>query len=274
MKRLLLFALLLIVLSSGRAQDSRTTNFPKKSTPVKAIPAKQDVWVFILAGQSNMAGRGLVEPEDTIINTRILSIDAGGNLIYAQEPLHFYEPTMTGLDCGVAFGRTLLKTLPRSVSVLIIPAAVGGSSIEQWLGDSTYRNVRLLTNFREKVAIGRKYGIIKGVLWHQGESDANKKNIPFYADRLRTLFTLFRSTIQNSTLPILLGELGSYSAAKEDWNSINQAIRKYSAGDPYTAVIPTGDFQDKGDHIHFNSQGQRELGQRFATAYIELMKNK
>jgi hypothetical protein len=149
MKRWLFFPLILMIVSFGCAQDVRTKYFPGVADPVELIPKKENVWVFLLAGQSNMAGRGLVEPEDTVVNKWILSIDADGKLVYAKEPLHFYEPTMTGLDCGVAFGRTLLKTLPPGVSVLIIPTAVGGSSIAQWLGDSIHRNVRLLTNFRE-----------------------------------------------------------------------------------------------------------------------------
>jgi len=34
--------------------------------PVERIPAKENVWVFMLAGQSNMAGRDFVEPQDTL----------------------------------------------------------------------------------------------------------------------------------------------------------------------------------------------------------------
>jgi len=59
---------------------------------------KKKTWVFILAGQSNMAGRGVVEAEDTITHPRIKTIDKNGNIILAKEPLHFYEPTMAGLD--------------------------------------------------------------------------------------------------------------------------------------------------------------------------------
>jgi hypothetical protein len=31
---------------------------------------KENVWVFIMAGQSNMAGRGIVEPEKTRFPTK------------------------------------------------------------------------------------------------------------------------------------------------------------------------------------------------------------
>ena len=50
---------------------------------------KKKTWVFILAGQSNMAGRGAVEAEDTITHPRINTNDKNGNIILAKEPLHF-----------------------------------------------------------------------------------------------------------------------------------------------------------------------------------------
>ena len=78
----------------------RTVNFPKHTEIAKEPKSKKKVWVFILAGQSNMAGRGWVEPEDTLAEKRLLTIDKDGQLIIAKEPLHFYEPNLAGLDCG------------------------------------------------------------------------------------------------------------------------------------------------------------------------------
>lgn len=247
----------------------RTTYFPKQTEIVTGTINKQNVWVFILAGQSNMAGRGIVGPQDTILNKRILSINKNGQLIVAKEPLHFYEPNLTGLDCGYSFGRTMIKNIPDSISILLIPAAVGGSSISQWLGDSLFRNVKLLSNFVAKAEIGKQYGVIKGILWHQGESDANKKDIPYYTERLSALFTRFRSAIGNDNLPILLGELGSFSKDKEHFRLINKAINDYSLRDPNTAVISTSDLKDKGDSLHFNSKSQRVMGRRFAEMYLK-----
>src|SRR5690606_21827038 len=139
------------------------------------LPDKENLWVFILAGQSNMAGRGFVEPQDTIPTERVLTINKKGEIIVAKEPLHFYEPTMTGLDCGLSFGKELVEQLPGSVSILLLPTAVGGSSIQRWLGDSSFRDVPLYANFEEKVHIGKNHGTIKGILWHQGENDAIKQ---------------------------------------------------------------------------------------------------
>src|SRR5690606_26716103 len=120
-----------------------------------------------------MAGRGAVEQQDTVSNNRVLTINKDGQIILAKEPLHFYEPGREGLDCGLSFGTYLVDHLPDSISVMIIPTAVGGSSINKWISDSPHRGVKMLSNFKLKVQLASQYGEIKGVLWHQGESDAN-----------------------------------------------------------------------------------------------------
>ena len=263
------FFLSSIFISCSTKPVERTKYFPKQTELASAAINKQNIWVFILAGQSNMAGRGIVEPQDTAVNKRILSINKKGDLIIAKEPLHWYEPERTGLDCGYSFGKTMIKNIPDSISVLLIPAAVGGSSISQWLGDSLYRNVKLFSNFLAKVEMAKQYGTIKGILWHQGESDANEKDIPYYKERLQKLFTKFRSAVGNNNLPVLMGELGSFSKDKEHFSLINKEINDYSLQDKYTAIISTRDLKDKGDSLHFNSKGQRAMGRRFAEVYLK-----
>jgi hypothetical protein len=254
------------------SDEQRKAFFPRSEIKPALIPEKEKIWVFVMAGQSNMAGRGLVEPKDTIPSERILTINRHGEIVIAKEPLHFYEPELTGLDCGMSFARTIIANAPSDVSVLMLPVAVGGSSISQWLGDSLYRNVKLLTNFREKTEIGQQYGNIKAILWHQGESDANSRDLPLYSERIATLTAIFRDIAGDNNLPVLLGELGSYSADPENWEGINLQIRKYSATDPLSAVIGTSDLKEKGDKIHFNSRSQRKMGRRFAEGFLEITK--
>ena len=253
----------------NRQPADRTKYFPTQMEIVNETKNRQHIWVFILTGQSNMAGRGFVEPEDTVPVKRLLTINERGQLIIAKEPFHFYEPSLTGLDCGYSFGTTLIKNIPDSISVLVIPTAVGGSSISQWLGDSVHRNVKLFSNFLDKLEIGKRYGILKGILWHQGESDANEKDIPLYPKRLSELMMMFRTSAGNSNLPVLLGELGSFSKDNENWKLINKAINEYSLHDKLTTVISTADLEHKGDSIHFDSKGQRAMGKRFAEAYLK-----
>lgn len=263
----IILSVILLVFCSYKTYVERTNHF---SEPMLNKIKKENVWVFIMAGQSNMAGRGIVEPEDRVPDKRILSINKDGQVIIAKEPLHFYEPERTGLDCGVSFAKTLLKKIPKNISILIIPTAVGGSSIRQWLGDSVYRGVKLYSNFLSKVEIAKQHGIIKGILWHQGESDANEKDIPLHKQRLHSLFSKFRETVGNNELPVLLGELGSFSENPVNFNLINKEMHEYVAEDKNSAIISTKDLKDKGDHLHFNSNGQRTMGKRFAKAYLNM----
>lgn len=278
MKKGLILIGIIFLAASTKAQEQvkeheRTGLFPKTETKPPALPEKEKIWVFILAGQSNMAGRGKVEASDTLPDPRILSINKHGELIHAKEPLHFYEPGMAGLDCGLSFAKALLPSIPDDVSLLIIPTAVGGSAISQWINDDTFRQVPLLSNFREKVALGKQYGTVKGILWHQGENDALKpETIAVHQRQLQQLFKIFRKEVGHKKLPVFLGELGSFSANDEGRQAINAQIRKFVAADRHAFLIETGDLNHNGDQIHFDSRGQRLMGERFAQAYTDQMR--
>ena len=50
----------------------------------------------------------------------------------------------------------------------------------------------------------KQYGTIKGILWHQGEGDANEKGMPVYKENMQKLFGIFRTEAGKKKLPILL----------------------------------------------------------------------
>lgn len=252
------------------ASNHHTSSLLKQNVPINKMPGKQNLWVFILAGQSNMAGRGLVEPQDTLTNPRILTITKNNQWILAREPLHLYEPSLKGLDCGMSFGREIIRNLPDSVSIALIPCAVGGSSIGQWLGDSLHRGVYLMSNLKSKIDYAKQFGTIKGILWHQGESDASSQLIPKYKQNLERLISTIRSKAANEQLPFLIGELGSFAKpdSQPKWDSINQIIHTVAKNDDNIYVIETNELTLKRDSIHFNSTSLRKMGWRFARIYI------
>lgn len=273
---LLLSLVFIFIIIGQNSFGQRTLNFPKEKTFIKKLPEKENLWVFIMAGQSNMAGRGFVEPQDTVTNKRIITINKANEWVYAKEPLHFYEPSMTGLDSGLSFAKELLKYIPKNVTVAILPCAVGGSSIEQWLNDESHRGVKLLSNMGSKIALAQKVGNLKAVLWHQGESNANEKSIPSYGAKLKQLTDDFRQMAGNDNLPILMGQLGHYAIPAEKqkrWDRLNNVIEDYTLKDPDSYLILTDSLEHRGDHLHFNSSSQRELGKRFAHKYVENVLN-
>lgn len=268
----LLFTLLIFFISMASSQENREANFPSIREKVTKLPAKDKLWVFILAGQSNMAGRGFVEPMDTISNPRIIALNENKQWAYAKEPLHFYESNLTGLDCGMSFAKKLLECVPDDVTIGLIPCAVGGSSASQWVNDEVYRNVKLLTNFTERVESVENEVVFKGILWHQGESDANDVSIREYRQRTDALFDKFREITKDKTLPIFVGELGSFIQPEEvqkKYDSISSIIKKGAEADKNRYFVSTADLTHKGDNLHFDSKSQREMGIRFAKAFLK-----
>src|SRR6478609_11713022 len=78
---------------------STTATVPMTEQKINKMPNKSKVWVFLLAGQSNMAGRGVVEPQDTVTSSHVLTINRKNEIILAKNPLHFYSPEMDGTGC-------------------------------------------------------------------------------------------------------------------------------------------------------------------------------
>src|SRR6266545_1044240 len=104
-----------------------------------------------------------------------------------------------------------LSTLYRkNIFIGLVPCAVGGSSIEQWLGDSVYRDVQLYSNLLKKAKLAAEYGTIKGILWHQGETNAAEGNYNNYKQKLRNFFTKLRGGLNNPELPVYAGQLALF----------------------------------------------------------------
>lgn len=248
---------------------TRTSFFPKSRTLKSPLPDPEKTLVFLMAGQSNMAGRGQVMPVDTIEDARILTLNNNFEVEIAKEPLHFYEPELQGLDSGLSFAKALIHHLPKGSFILLVPMAVGGSSTKDWLGDDVYRGVRLMTNFANRVEKARQLGNIKALLWHQGESDANEASILLYEDKIKSLFTSLRSKSGMPDLPIVMGELGDFGH-KDDatWKLLNALMHQLETSDKNIKVVSSAGLHHKGDNLHFDSEGQRSMGKRYADAYL------
>jgi hypothetical protein len=261
----------------ARAQDERTRYFPVITEYVAQMPPPEKVWLFVLAGQSNMAGRGLVEPSDTVPDSRILFVTPDMRWAVAKEPLQLYQPALTGLGPGLAFARTLLDNLDEDIYIGLIPCAVGGSSTENWLTDSLYNGVRLKSNLTEKLKWAMNYGTVKGIIWHQGESDANASKIQLFRENTEALFEYFRSVAGDPGLPVVAGELGLFPGVEKnrpEYLQINDILSSIAAGDPDTELVRSFGTRPKSDLVHFDGPSQRIMGRRYALAWLSLVQGK
>ncbi len=245
---------------------------PNRKSYAVSLAPKDDFYLYIMAGQSNMAGRGIIEANDTLTDGHILTLDINNQWVLAKEPLHEYEPARIGLDCGLSFAQRMNKRLGDKITIGMIPCAIGGSSVEQWLYDSTYRKVTLYTNLITKINYAKEYGTIKGMIWHQGESNATARNYVDYKSKLETLFSKIRNDIHIPDLPILMGELGPYLPQSQFplAEKINQDLHSITRELNHTGIISTKDFTPKSDTIHFDSNSLRKMGRRYADKMISI----
>ncbi|HEX6927245.1 MAG TPA: sialate O-acetylesterase [Longimicrobiaceae bacterium] len=258
-----LVALAAMILSASCA----TTSTP--APPSADAPAPMHL--FLLAGQSNMAGRGEVKAKDRATHPRIWMLDQRGAWVPAAEPLHFDKP-VAGVGPGLAFARVLVESDP-AVVVGLVPTAVGGSPISTWEpgGWHDQTNSHPYDDALARARIAARRGEFKAILWHQGESDANAERAPLYGERLIRLVERFRGDLGAPDLPFLVGGLGCFAGVP--WSPYRAAVDSVHRSLPTildnVVFVPADGLGHKGDSVHFDSPATRELGRRFARAYLE-----
>lgn len=227
--------------------------------------------VYIMAGQSNMAGRGQISPGDTVSDPRIFTIDADRNMVVAREPLHVDHPGFEGLDCGMSFARALLEQAPAGTRICLVPVARSSTSVQEWLGDSL-RGLRIFTNAvtRAGAAIAAG-GEVAGILWHQGESNAESgPGVSGYRQCLDSLVHNFRAAFARPDMPFFAATLADF-CARPFKDSVNAGIVRLAHETPRFVLVPAYDLSSKADKVHFDADAQRELGRRFAKAAAEYL---
>ena len=240
----------------------------RHGTPITVDSTKDTLLIYLMAGQSNMAGRGTIEPQDMITDNRIFSMDAGNQFVIAHEPLNFYQPGLSGLDCGLSFSHALLPYTKAGTKIGLVQCAVGSTSVEEWLYDSL-RIVPLYTNLVTRAREGTQRGLIKGILWHLGESNAENTSCYQYAANMQALIRNWRRDLNDDHLPVFMAKLATF-CKRPYREEVNAAIDETARAMPDVYVIATADLTCKPDSIHFDSPSQRLMGQRFA-AYARLL---
>lgn len=219
--------------------------------------------LYLLAGQSNMAGRGAISDNFAAEGIpSLLMLNKNNEWVQAKHPLHFDKPTVVGVGPGMAFGLAMAEG-SKGVLVGLVPCAVGGSSIDLWK-PGTYDSATKTHPYDDamkRVAIAMKHGVFKGVIWHQGESDSDPKKSAVYMPKLIALINAFRDVTHDPGLPFVAGELGSY---KEVYSNINRVLEGLPDALPHTAVASSLGLIHKGDLTHFDSFSADKLGKRFA----------
>ena len=239
------------------------------------LPPKHQFHLFVLVGQSNMAGRGQVEPQDLEKHPRVLVFSKDDGWKPAIAPLHFDKPKVVGVGLGRSFGIEIAAADP-DITVGLIPCAAGGSPISSWEPGGYHAQTKSHPYddalVRAKKAL--ESGVLKGILWHQGESDSQPGKAELYRANLHSLIGRFRARFAAPNVPFLAGQMGQF--AERPWSDakklVDAAHRDLARDVAHCAFVNSDGLTHKGDQVHFDTGSYRELGRRYARAYLALSK--
>lgn len=236
--------------------------------------------LYLLIGQSNMAGRGTVEPQDTVAFPQVYTLNKNNRWEPARDPIHF-DKSVAGVGLGRTFGIEMAKADP-DIVIGLIPCAVGGSPIDTWNPGSYFEQTKSnpWDDMEKRLKIAMKSGKLKGILWHQGESDSNPEDCYTYKEKLKNLIYRVRMLANNQEVPFVAGEFGRFKIKtnKKQYSDIKpapakvvmQGTKAVISSDKNAAFVKSNGLDHRGDYTHFNSKSYRIFGKRYAKAMQKL----
>lgn len=227
--------------------------------------------LYLLAGQSNMAGYGK-EPAYDPPCMGVHLYGNNGRWSVASHPLNDSIDTIypenaeyaTGTSPALSFGRTLMKKL--HIPIGLVQASLGGSALSAWnpAEDGTLYRAML----RRLDTVGR----VKGILWYQGCTDAIEGLAATYLERFQNMVRLWREDM--GSLPIITVQLNGRTHAEENmeadnrqWGILREAQRQAAKVIPDVFIVPTIDLTIS-DGIHNTSASNVVIGERMANAAL------
>lgn len=207
-----------------------------------AAAAEAKTHLFILSGQSNMAG---LPPEVSFIPTvkKLLPDDT-----------HIFVKDAKG---GQPIRRWFKAWKPASGGDM--PAADGQ------LYDALLKKVR--------EAVGDKKVDTVTFVWMQGERDAKENHGKVYADALKGLIAQLSKDLGRDDVNFVIGRLSDSGNgnAKTHWDMVREAQVKVAESSPRGAWVDTDDLNGPKNDLHYTKDGYKVLGQRFAEKAVELI---
>lgn len=244
-----------------------------------------DVW--ILAGQSNMGGCGILAKHpraDRFVRT----FQMNHRWETAQHPIHRLDISVDqvhtyiaggvpwerpGANCvgpGLAFGQMMRRRT--GVPQGLIPCAHGGSSMQQWdpgLKKFAGRSLYGASVRRAKLNGGR----VAGILWYQGCNDAGPCEAEHYTARMQKMVRAFRRDLGDARLPFVAAQLARNAPGevitRSAWDDIQEQQRLLPDAIDRMVIVPTVDLGLE-DTVHLDGASQERLGRRFAQATLAL----
>lgn len=205
-----------------------------------------DLW--LIAGQSNAAGTAL-SPIDDPARIGVHQLGPEGGWRLASHGRHHHP--------WLAFAKTLHRELHHPIG--LIPTAVGGSPVSRW---DPGQKGDLFLAMADRL---RQAGGVRGVLWYQGEGDAQPDALPHYKQRFSRFVAGVRQLASDPRLPVITVQLNRRTQDGEDagWQSMREIQRQLHHEIDHVYIISAFDSV-LSDFIHNGSLGNLLIAQRAA----------
>jgi hypothetical protein len=259
---------------------------------IDVLSQDQNFYIFLSFGQSNMEGQGIIAEHDKTVDARFQVMEAVtcSNLRRTMGKWYTAVPPLcrcyTGLSPTDYFGRTMVDSLPSNIKIGVVNVSVAGCKIELFDKDNYQSYASTAASWMKNIIaeyggnpygrlveiamLAQKDGIIKGILLHQGESNTGDNQWP---SKVKKIYNNLIADLEldPAKVPLLAGEVvhadqGGVCA------SMNSIIAKLPQTIPNSYVISSSGCKDTTDNLHFSSEGYRELGKRYATKMLSLLK--
>lgn len=259
------FVLALLFACGASASEQQNSSAEPDLSQAKTASKDVDqdgLHIYLLIGQSNMAGRATVPEELAGVIDRCYLLNDKNQWVPAKNPMNLYSTIRKGegmqkLGPGHGFVMAMLEANP-DIKIGLVVNARGGSKIEQWDAKAKYYRSSI-----DRTKAAMKHGTLKGILWHQGESNAGRHAT--YLGQLQTLVGQLRSDLGDKDLPFVAGQVRPTDSMKP----INAEIAKLPKAMPNTGcAMSTG--LTTFDGTHFDAKSQIELGKRYAQEMLNI----
>ena len=227
------------------------------SLSVSAVAEDRPLKAFVLAGTSNMHG-GNARMNDLSDDLRPPQKEV---LIYEKSDWMPLEAGKNLVGNEATFGQAMTRHLGEPIGIIRITVAHAsgrppGNKLNQ-----------IVKQAREK---GRPI-VIAGMLLDVSFRDGKKKEDALaYKKNLIHWVESIRQEIGNPKLPIVMNRAVPPVPKTPHLELVRKAQDSLEL--PNFHVFDCDDVPQRGDNIHFNTAGRLEMGRRFASAMIELMK--
>lgn len=226
--------------------------------------------VYLLIGQSNMAGRGYMTDQDSVDRfDRIFLLNREGKPVEATNPFNQYssvrkEINMQGINPGVGFSMFMREHTKHNI--ILVVNAIGGSKLDEWMPDTKYFSEAI-----KRTRQAQNYGRLKGILWHQGCSDSSDSLRNIYMNKLMTMVESLRDSLDAEMVPFIAGELPEW---RESSPAFNDMINTISEHIPLSACVSSKGctMREAPSDPHFSRDGQLILGRRYGEQMLKLQK--